>query len=103
MDGHDLGMIGQALHSRMDGQFAEQAAEGLMLVVGQGLVAEEQHLVVGDGRRQRLSLLGAEGPGQVDPRHLGPDARGQRAQVQQGQDLGVESHVAHSWPNGLSP
>ena len=63
---------------RMDVQLAEQAAECLVLIEGQLLVAEEQHLM----RHQRvvhfLELLVAERLAQVDAGNFRADGRGGR-------------------------
>ena len=61
----------------MHRQIAELAAEILVLVVGQMLVAEEDHQVFHQRVVHFLELLVAERARQVDPADLGADMRRQ--------------------------
>ena len=79
MDRDDLGMIGQAGDAAVDDEISEGAAEGLQLIVVELLVAEEDHLMLGDGRAQFLDLPAGERLGDVDAGDLGADAQGERS------------------------
>src|SRR4051812_494566 len=76
MDRQDLGMSVRAWRVRMDVQLAEQTAERLVLIEGELLVAEEDHLM----RHQRvvhfLELLVAQRLRQVGTENLRTDCRG---------------------------
>ena len=94
VDGDDLRMALDAGNGRVDGQFAEQAPEGLVRVVVHLLVAEEEDLVAG----QRLAQLGrlpvGERLAQVDAEHLGADAPGHGLHVEDFVSHGLSSY----WP-----
>ena len=72
----DLRVAFGAARVGMDRQFTEQTAERLVLIQGQLLVAEEQHLM----RHQRvvhfLELLIAQEAGEIDAGDLGTDGGG---------------------------
>ncbi len=96
MDGHDLGMTGDPVHAAVDGQLAKRPPERLVRVVVDVLVAEEDHVVFGDGGMQLVDLPIAQRLGEVDAEDLGADHPGDRTHVQH-----FIAHGAAS--NGLSP
>ncbi len=96
MDGDDLRMPIDAGHARMDGQVPEQPAERLLRLMVDLLVAEEDHLVFGDGRVQFVHLPVGQRPGEIDAADLGADDAGERAHLD-----GFVTHA--SLPKGLSP
>ena len=71
MDGQDLGMAVGPGNIGMDVQVAEVAAEPLLLLQVDPLVAEEQDLVLCQRRMQILHLPVTERTGQVDAGNLG--------------------------------
>ena len=81
VDGDDLRVIVQAGDGAVDRQFAEGAAERLVLVVGRMLVAEEEDLMVGDGADEVVALVGRKRTAHVDAVHLRADAQSQRAHL----------------------
>ncbi len=93
MDGHHLGMVGQARDAGVDDQFAERAAERLVALVVEVLVAEEDHLVLSDGLGDLLQLAVGR-LAQVDAEDLGPDPGRHRNHFQHfiGHGLSFRSH-----------
>ena len=61
------------VRGRMDVQLAELAPERLLPIEVEGLVAEEQHLVLDQRVVQLLELLVAQGPAEIDAGDLGAD------------------------------
>ena len=79
------------IRGRMDVQLAEPPSQRLLLVQVEGLVAEEEHLVLDQGVVQLLELLVAQGRGEIDAGHLGTDPRRQRRHRNR-----LEGHAATS-------
>src|SRR5690242_13559619 len=78
MDRQDLGMAFRRMRrGRVDRQLAEQAAERLVLVMGEVLAAEEHDHIFHQRVVHLLELLIAERARQIDPADLGPDMRRQ--------------------------
>ena len=73
MHHQDLGVVAALRRRRMDVQSAEVAAERLVLLERQRLVAKEQHQVRHQRQLKRLDDLGRQWRGQVDTRDLGAD------------------------------
>ena len=78
VNGDDLGMVRQPGHAGMDHQRTEPPAEGLMGVMRQVLVAEEDHLMADERIVDRLELLVAELLSEVDAEDFGADPAGHR-------------------------
>jgi hypothetical protein len=74
VDDQDLGMArDQAGGGGVHRQLTEEAAEGLLLLGGHVLIAEEDHLVLDEGVVDLLERGLLERPGQVHAEHLGAD------------------------------
>ncbi len=78
MDGQDFGMAVGAGRVGMDVQVAKVAAEPLLLIEVDPLVAEEQNLMFRQRGVKLLDLPVAERGSQVDVGDLGADDRGKR-------------------------
>jgi hypothetical protein len=89
MDRQDLGMSLGRVPGGVDVQLAERAAQRLLPVEVEGLLAEEEDLVLDQGVVQLLELLVAQGPAEVDAGHLGTDPRCHRGHLD-----GLVAHVA---------
>ena len=83
VDRDDVRMAPDRGDAAMDRQIAEQAAESLVAVVVEMLVAEEDHLVFGDGLNQLLDRRRLQRPGEVDAGNLRADAQRQRCYLDQ--------------------
>ena len=73
----------------MDVQLAEAAAQLLLALQRQELIAKEQHLMLHQRVVQLLELLIAEGSREIEAGNFGTDPRGRRNDRD-----GLERHVA---------
>ncbi len=74
---HDLGVPVVVLGERVHLKVAEQSTEGDVLLLGDVLIAQHQHLVVKPRFAEFLSRLGRD-VGQIDAGDLGADRGGER-------------------------
>ena len=82
LDDQDLRMLGAgARRGRMKVQLAEAAAERLVLLVGELLVAEKDHQIVHQRVMDLLEDLVAERPGEIDAEDLRTDHRRELAHL----------------------
>src|SRR5215469_16060330 len=71
------GMAGHAFGIGILRKIAEAQTERLLIAMGDGLVAEIDHLVAEEGRADLRELLGAEG-GEIDAANLRAHCGGER-------------------------
>ena len=82
LDEQNLGIaLVQVLHG-VHVQLAEAAAEGLVLLAIEPLIAERQHLPVEEGLVDLLLLLVGQRPGEIDASDLGPDVGRERPDIE---------------------
>ena len=77
VDEHELGVAVDARGRRVDVERPEAPPEGEVLLVVDGLVAEEDDPVLDEGAVDLVERLVVERLAQVDPGDLGPDRRGE--------------------------
>ena len=83
VDGQHLGVALDVLDHRVAlGDHPELPGEVGLLLGGELLVPEEDHVVAVEGGPHGRHRLLAQRPGEVDPGDLGPDQRGERADVE---------------------